>query len=54
MDLDTHLDYEVELAVIIGKKGSDIAKEDVEKYILDIQYSMIYLLESCSNPFSMV
>ena len=33
MDLDTHLDYEVELAVIIGKKGSDIAKEDVEKYI---------------------
>ncbi|AVQ27615.1 hydrolase [Fusobacterium ulcerans] len=33
MDLDTHLDYEVELAVIIGKKGSDIAKEDVEEYI---------------------
>lgn len=33
MDLDTHLDYEIELAVIIGKKGSDIAKEDVEKYI---------------------
>ena len=33
MDLDTHLDYEVELAVIIGKKGTDIAREDVEKYI---------------------
>lgn len=33
MDLDTHLDYEVELAVIIGKKGTDIVREDVEKYI---------------------
>lgn len=33
MDLDTHLDYEVELAVIIGKRGTDIAREDVEKYI---------------------
>lgn len=33
MDLDTHLDYEVELAVVIGKRGTDIAKEDVEKYI---------------------
>lgn len=33
MDLDTHLDYEVELAVIMGKRGTDIAREDVEKYI---------------------
>lgn len=33
MDLDKKLDYEVELAVIIGKKGKDILKEDVEEYI---------------------
>ena len=33
MDLDTHLDYEVELAVIIGKKGIRYSKEDVEEYI---------------------
>ena len=33
MDLDKKLDYEVELAVIIGKKGKDIPEEDVEEYI---------------------
>lgn len=33
MDLDKNLDYEVELAVVIGKKGSDIPKEKVEDYI---------------------
>lgn len=33
MDLDKNLDYEVELAVIIGKKGIDIPKEKVEEYI---------------------
>ena len=33
MDLDKKLDYEVELAVIIGKKGKDILEEDVEEYI---------------------
>lgn len=27
------LDYEVELAVVIGKKGRDISKEDAQKYI---------------------
>jgi 2-keto-4-pentenoate hydratase/2-oxohepta-3-ene-1,7-dioic acid hydratase in catechol pathway len=32
-DLDEQLDYEVELAVIIGKGGRDIPKEDVERYI---------------------
>jgi len=32
-DLDADLDYEVELAVIIGKEGSNIAKENVEEYI---------------------
>lgn len=32
-DLDEKLDYEVELAVIIGKKGRDIKKEDAEEYI---------------------
>ena len=32
-DLDEALDYEVELAVIIGKKGTNIAPEDVEDYI---------------------
>lgn len=32
-DLDTSLDYEVELAVIIGKTGKDIKREDAEKYI---------------------
>lgn len=32
-DLDADLDYEVELAVIIGKEGRNIAKEDVEEYI---------------------
>lgn len=33
MDLDQDLDYEVELAVIIGKKGVNIPKEKVEDYI---------------------
>ena len=33
MDLDKKLDYEVELAVIIGKKGKDIPEKDVEEYI---------------------
>lgn len=33
MDLDKKLDYEVELAVIIGKKGKDILEKDVEEYI---------------------
>lgn len=32
-NLDTELDYEVELAIIIGKKGTNIKKEDVEDYI---------------------
>ena len=32
-DLDTSMDYEVELAVIIGKRASNIAKEDVKDYI---------------------
>lgn len=33
MDLDEKLDYEVELAVVIGKRGTDIPKEKVEEYI---------------------
>ncbi|WP_027127830.1 fumarylacetoacetate hydrolase family protein [Fusobacterium perfoetens] len=33
LDLDPALDYEVELAVIIGKTGKKIKKEDVENYI---------------------
>lgn len=33
LDLDDELDYEVELAVIIGKKGTDIPEEKVENYI---------------------
>lgn len=33
LDLDEQLDYEVELAVIIGKKGSCIPREKVEEYI---------------------
>ncbi|SMG43379.1 fumarylacetoacetate hydrolase family protein [Dethiosulfovibrio salsuginis] len=32
-DLDDKLDYEVELAVIIGKRGKDIPIEEVEDYI---------------------
>ncbi len=32
-DLDDKLDYEVELAVVIGKRGKDIPKEEVEDYI---------------------
>lgn len=32
-DLDEKLDYEVELAVIIGKRGKDIPKGEVEDYI---------------------
>ena len=32
-DLDEQLDYEVELAVIIGKGGRDIPKENVEAHI---------------------
>lgn len=33
VDLDKALDYEVELAVILGKGGRDIAPEDVEDHI---------------------
>lgn len=33
LDIDEALDYEVELAVIIGKTGKDIAPEDAEDYI---------------------
>lgn len=33
LDLDPALDYEVELAVIIGKTGKKIKKEEVEDYI---------------------
>ncbi|HZK72126.1 MAG TPA: fumarylacetoacetate hydrolase family protein [Clostridia bacterium] len=33
LDLDEQLDYEVELAVIIGKKGTCIPKDKVEEYI---------------------
>ena len=33
LDVDENLDYEVELAVIIGKKGTCIPKEKVEEYI---------------------
>ena len=33
LDLDPCLDYEVELAVIIGKEGKDIAPEDAEQHI---------------------
>lgn len=33
IELDEALDYEVELAVIIGKPGKNIAKEDAESYI---------------------
>jgi len=32
-DIDEQLDYEVELAVIIGKEGRDIPKDQAEKYI---------------------
>ena len=33
LDLDDQLDYEVELAVIIGKEGKDIPREKAEEYI---------------------
>jgi 2-keto-4-pentenoate hydratase/2-oxohepta-3-ene-1,7-dioic acid hydratase in catechol pathway len=33
LDLDEKLDYEVELAVIIGKKGTNIPKDKAEEYI---------------------
>jgi 2-keto-4-pentenoate hydratase/2-oxohepta-3-ene-1,7-dioic acid hydratase in catechol pathway len=33
LDLDEKLDYEVELAVIIGKKGTDIPKDKAEEHI---------------------
>ena len=33
LDLDAQLDYEVELSVIIGKRGRDIPKADAERYI---------------------
>jgi len=33
LDLDEDLDYEVELAVIIGKEGKNIPKDQVEDYI---------------------
>lgn len=33
LDLDEELDYEVELAVVIGKEGKDIPREQAEDYI---------------------
>ncbi|MGI6212601.1 MAG: fumarylacetoacetate hydrolase family protein [Anaerovoracaceae bacterium] len=33
LDLDPELDYEVELAVIIGKRGKDIPRGEAENYI---------------------
>ena len=33
LEVDDHLDYEVELAVIIGKEGKDIKAEDAYDYI---------------------
>lgn len=33
LEIDNALDYEVELAVIIGKTGKNIARKDAEKYI---------------------
>src|SRR5690554_5152656 len=33
LDMDNYLDYEVELAVIIGKKGKDIPKDKVRDHI---------------------
>lgn len=33
LDLDDQLDYEVELAIVIGKKGNCIPKDKVEEYI---------------------
>lgn len=32
-DLDKQLDYEVELAIVIGRRGRDIRKSDAERYI---------------------
>lgn len=32
-DLDDNIDYESELAIIIGKEGKDIKRKEVEKYI---------------------
>lgn len=32
-DIDEQLDYEVELAIIIGKKGTNIKREEAENYI---------------------
>lgn len=32
-DLDEKIDYEVELAIIIGKEGKNISEEDAENYI---------------------
>lgn len=32
-ELDKYVDYEVELAIIIGKKGRNIKKKDAEEYI---------------------
>lgn len=32
-DIDDQLDYEVELAVVIGRKGTNIPKEEAENYI---------------------
>lgn len=33
IDIDEQLDYEVELAIIIGRKGTNILKEQAEEYI---------------------
>lgn len=43
-ELDPEVDYEVELAVIIGKEGSNIPKEEVEDYIFG--YSILNDLSS--------
>ena len=37
-DVVTELDYEAELAVILGKDALNVAENDCEQYIFDIQY----------------
>lgn len=48
LDIDNALDYEVELAVIIGKTGKNIPVDKVEDYILVIAFLMIFLHVDCN------
>lgn len=48
------IDYEVELAIVIGKEGADIPKEDAEDYIFGYTIANDITARDLQKAFSMV